>query len=226
MKTILFLIFFVSCIFALDKYTVPFSASDTMTAAQFNSNHDTIKAYVDKIIDTINLNVPRYSQNTNTHDDTIPYINIDTLNVDTLSSVSIGAGTFSADSINIGATEWFTCDTGSFACTLMNVTTTVTGTATYKKYGKLAIVTFPAFTGTSNSTDFAIKGVPAILRPAERAISAPAFAFYDNSDNVYDAVTCTSDGTTTFTFWKSGNWTSSGTKGTSKAFDLLYIDSN
>jgi hypothetical protein len=110
MKTLALIVLLFACSFALDKYTIPYAASDTMTKAQFNSNHDTTKAYIDKVIDTINLNIPRYTQNANTHDKTVPYINIDTLNVDTVaaragtfSGAMSSAGTASVDSLNKGS---------------------------------------------------------------------------------------------------------------------------
>ncbi|MBN1294363.1 MAG: hypothetical protein JXB48_21180 [Candidatus Latescibacteria bacterium] len=80
MKKLFFIVAIISfSSHALDKYTVPFTASDTMTAAQFNSIQDTTKAYVDKIIDTINRNVPRYTSNSYTHDLIMPYLRLDTI---------------------------------------------------------------------------------------------------------------------------------------------------
>jgi hypothetical protein len=77
LTTLLILLVFTA--FSLDKYSVPFSASDSMTAAQYNSNNDTAAAYHNQVVDTLNKNVPRYSQNVYTHDLVMPYLNLDTI---------------------------------------------------------------------------------------------------------------------------------------------------
>jgi hypothetical protein len=77
--TVLFIAVLATCSFSLDKYTIPYAASDTMSKAQFNSNHDTAKAYIDKIIDTVNANVPRFTYSATTHDKVMPYLRLDTI---------------------------------------------------------------------------------------------------------------------------------------------------
>jgi len=82
-KSLLSLFLLAFSAYSLDKYTIPYAATDTMTKANFDSNHDTTKAYIDKVIDTVNLNVPRYTQNTYTHDLIMPFLRVDTIRSNT-----------------------------------------------------------------------------------------------------------------------------------------------
>ena len=54
---------------------------------------------------------------------------------------------------------------GSFTITGNGFSGSVTGTAEYNVNGKIAILSLPALSGTSNSTSFTLSGLPNILVP-------------------------------------------------------------
>lgn len=88
----------------------------------------------------------------------------------------------SGDSVKIGSGSWLNgyLDT-TFACTLVNVTTTVSGTVHATQLGNRMFMNFPQMFGTTTGTGLQIKGVPAKFIPLnEQGSSATVF---DSSDS-------------------------------------------
>jgi hypothetical protein len=56
-------------------------------------------------------------------------------------------------------------ETGSFTATLTGVSGSVTGTAMWKKIGGVVTVSYPALTGTSNTTTCTVTGQPTAIQP-------------------------------------------------------------
>jgi len=65
----------------LTKTSVPFTFVDSTAAvaSEVNANFDTLDNTLDKVIDTVNTAVVRYSPNSSTTDSTVQYIQIDTI---------------------------------------------------------------------------------------------------------------------------------------------------
>lgn len=82
----------------------------------------------------------------------------------TLITPILGAAT--ATTIALGGNEAFDYNEGTFTCTLSGFTTTVNGTCRYTRVGKAVSLFIPILTGTSNTNDGTLSGLPAEISPA------------------------------------------------------------
>ena len=90
----------VSLIYGIEGVTLPWKTNlsgDTATGVKFRGNQDTTEAGFLRVTDTMNYAYPRWRPTARTHDSTLQYINIDTLNIDTVGSFK--TATIKADSI-------------------------------------------------------------------------------------------------------------------------------
>jgi len=78
---LMWVIIIIALAFAANKVTVPNRAvaHTAISSSQFNANLDTMAGGINQICDTLNNNVPRYTQNATTHDKIIPYLRVDTI---------------------------------------------------------------------------------------------------------------------------------------------------
>lgn len=91
-----------------------------------------------------------------------------------------------APAVTIAGAPVVTESEGTFEVTLTGVAGTVTGTATYRTHGKLACVSFPSLSGTSNSTSKSVTGIPAGLEPS---VDTRGFALAVNNGGANEAGT-------------------------------------
>lgn len=109
------------------------------------------------------------SQNLNDQDITNLDCNSGAIDGTIIGAVSAADGTFAkivGDSLQLSSGSWLhNYVEGSFACTLTNQTTTVTGTAYYVRIGDVVTIDFNVLSGTNdNSTTIAVKGFPSAIR--------------------------------------------------------------
>jgi hypothetical protein len=133
------------------------------------------------------------------------------------------------DSINLKATAVqvngvdITASTGTFTATLASgLTTTPTGTLTYKKIGNVVTLynnTGATISGTSNSGSFSITGLPAAIQPST-ARFLPTH-WLDNGSTVAGGCSISAAGAITASNG-SGAFTSSGTKGIPSGWSVTY----
>jgi len=104
---------------------------------------------------------------------------------------------------------------GSFTVGVTGLTTSPTGTAYWVKIGNLVILKLPSFTGgTSNSTGFALTGLPSAIQPVIGRASNFAVASADNTILNVDAIVYIAN-SSTMVLGLNGSasgWTASGTK--------------
>lgn len=118
----------------------------------------------------------------------------------------------------------------SFTATLGGVAESITGTATYIKFGNLVSITIPQLTeGTSNSSLFWIEGLPVDLRPSSSVIvsCAGTLAFLINgnppaTDEQVSAYINTV-GSIFFIHGSSNSWTYPSTKGIAYPVTITYM---
>jgi hypothetical protein len=100
---------------------------------------------------------------------------------------------------------------GSFTATATGLTTTVTGSIKYQRAGKMVTLSIPEISGTSNSVDFTLTGMPTVLRPAfpQRTLCAVT----DNGTQSLGLADIATNGTIVlYQNISAGVFTSSGTK--------------
>lgn len=100
---------------------------------------------------------------------------------------------------------------GTFTATLTGVTTVVTGSVTYSVNGNQVSLTFPALSGTSNTTSCLITGLPADIWPAVSQF--PNLLVTDNSVTAAGRAVVGLAGSITLNFGVSSAFTAAGTKG-------------
>ena len=107
--------------------------------------------------------------------------------------------------------------TGTFTGTLTGCTTSPTGAVDYAINGNVVTMTLPEISGTSNSATMTLTGMPSTLRPLSGNIAVPIPVAQDNSAILYGSSYASfAFDSSTITFSRNGNWTSSGTKGVSR----------
>jgi hypothetical protein len=121
--------------------------------------------------------------------------------------------------------------TGSFTGTWTGMNATVTNTITWQKTGNIVTLSIPAQTGTSNATTFTITGMPAEIRPGAARDCACLAVNVGQNNAAYASIA--SGGTITFyaayvsgttvQYAVVGNFTNSGTKGTTAQAIKYYI---
>lgn len=125
-----------------------------------------------------------------------------------------------------GNTGWVPVGTtsGTFSFALGGCTTAPTGTARYTVYGNVVTLTFPALTGTSNTTSLTYTGLPAALQPANiQYFTIPSLVDNGAFVTLKTDVSVTSSGTVTFQIGDSASgFTNSGTKGVGHQFTITY----
>lgn len=128
-----------------------------------------------------------------------------------------------------GTLQDMTPDSGTFTMTYTSMTTTVTGTASWVRYGKIVTLNFPTATGTSNGVNFTATGLPAAIQPATltQFLPGPSNCFRDNGATINTSLVQVeiSAGSGTITFLNTGNaagWTAASTKGIVGTFSVTY----
>lgn len=110
-----------------------------------------------------------------------------------------------------------TPDTGSFTITYSGMTAAVTGTAVWSRVGKLVTIMLPGATGTSNSVNFLLSGIPANLQPAtfNQFIALAMGSARDNGAVITNPAVQVVAATGSWTMFNNGsaNWTAAGSKG-------------
>jgi hypothetical protein len=116
-----------------------------------------------------------------------------------------------------------TASTSTFTATLASgLTTTPTGTLSYKKIGNVVTLynnTGSTISGTSNSGSFSITGLPAAIQPST-ARFLPTH-WLDNGSTVTGGCSISAAGTITASI-SSGAFTSSGTKGIPSGWSVTF----
>ncbi len=135
-------------------------------------------------------------------------------------------GVAAATSISLGA-EAFTYDEGTFTATLTGVTTTVTTTARYVRFGKSVTLYMNAISGTSNTTACTITGMDATIIPArDQAVPLPTVrdngVFYAGSAYILSAGVINLAFRAAATGPMSDIFTNSGTKGVGDNSTITY----
>ena len=139
---------------------------------------------------------------------------------DTTFSGNVDAATLSTGN------ETFTYDEGSFTLTMVGITGSPTGTASYVRMGKQVTLIVPAVSGASTSTAWTATGLPASIQASttQHVITSTL------ADNGVRLQTGQINITTQLEFEKwSGSiysdsiWTASGTKGTIESCTISYI---
>lgn len=101
-------------------------------------------------------------------------------------------------------------------------------TIKYRKNGTLITLLMPQTFGTSNSVQFLMNGLPAILTPTVNSLIGlvPIVGLLDSGAAVTTCGSCVATTTGSIQFWKdatgSANWTASGNKGFNGATLLTY----
>jgi hypothetical protein len=135
------------------------------------------------------------------------------------------------DNINLLATAVqvngvdITASTGTFTATLASgLTTTPTGTLTYKKIGNVVTLynnSGSGIQGTSNSTSWSITGLPAAIQPAAGTRTIPCY-WVDNGSTVAGFLQLTASSGTMGPNSNTGTFTGSGTKGIPAGWSVTY----
>lgn len=112
---------------------------------------------------------------------------------------------------------------GNFTMGVTGFTSSPSDTAYYTIRGNIVTLRIPAFSATSNSTDFTLTGLPAAIQPS---IGGRLFiGVVDNGTPTYGKALFAASGTIQLAK-ESGNfgsgWTASGTKGTNGEFFVTY----
>lgn len=124
------------------------------------------------------------------------------------------------DHLEITGTELaFNSDIGTFTGTLTGVTSG-SGTVRYARNGDMVTLTFPAISGTSNSTAHTISGLPPGLHPANAQTCIGVTE--DNSTDAFGLIVVETNGTITLHNGLSATFTGSGTEGVG-ACNITYI---
>lgn len=119
---------------------------------------------------------------------------------------------------------------GTFTGTLTGMTGSTTGTYSYQRVGKYAVVwNTSAVTGTSNATTMTMTGIPAVIQPSAAVKVALGGVLTDNSiTNNYGGASV-NGGTATLNLMAvngvhiiDGAFSGAGTKGTSAGFVMVY----
>ncbi len=116
-----------------------------------------------------------------------------------------------------GAFQDMTPDTGTFTITMTGCTGAITATASWFRIGKLAFLTVPAMSGTSNATTLTWTGIPAAIQSASVTNLVPLAACTNGgaSVNTVDIFIGSVSGTLTARIaGGASGFTASGTKGT------------
>lgn len=246
-KTILFLLVCSSFVFAAGGDTLKFTtAVKTLADGQpfYASLHwsplrDTIARVVNGRLGNVNLsstaNIDPAKLDTTKllvgfpsfRSDTIAAMTgtfISTVSADSIYSTKSRSVKSTFDSVKVGSGSWLTMykDT-SFACTLFGVTTTVTGTARAIVIGKCVSLWVPVLTGTSNSVNCNIYGIPTSILPSTATstfvtgmgVNNGTFSSITYGNNSAGAINALLNNL-------SSNWTASGTK-TVGSFTLTYM---
>ena len=124
---------------------------------------------------------------------------------DTANQIGIALGGVSAGQIV----------SGTFTATGNGFSGSVTGTATYQRFGNIVVLQLPNLSGTSNATTFTVTGLPSIIQPSVARICR--INAVDNGSAVVDGQTVAgfTAASGTITIYKAANasgWTNSGTK--------------
>lgn len=130
------------------------------------------------------------------------------------------AGTITAQGPTAAGQVDMTPDKGSFTGTFTGMTATTTGTVAWAKMGNVAILSFGAINGTSNTTAMTMTGLVAEMQPATQSQDMPC-NIVDAGVNVSGACVITAaSGTITFQkivpatgAFSSVGFTNTGTKG-------------
>lgn len=112
----------------------------------------------------------------------------------------------------------------SFTATATGFSSTITGTAYYRKIGDTVVLDLPALAGTSNAATFTITGIPAEIRPANYKYFP---VMVKDNTGTYQMGWMTINNSDTATLYittsaaAANTWTSSGQKGV-RAASLSY----
>jgi hypothetical protein len=120
-------------------------------------------------------------------------------------------------------------DEGPFTLTATGLTTSPTGTAYYERFGKTVTVIVPIISGTSNSNQFTLTGLPAAIRPSgSNIIYVPFTGMMNNGATVGTesglSVEISNSSSLVFLINNtSTGWTSSGAKGMLRKASFTYL---
>lgn len=114
----------------------------------------------------------------------------------------------------------------TFTGTFTGFAAPVTGACRYIRNGNLVTLTFPIVSGTSNSANFGMSGVPAAIRPTSVQCFFAPFIF-DSTGYLISTLTVSTDGTIVFGSYESftavsSAFSSSGLKGISAQVSVTY----
>ena len=114
----------------------------------------------------------------------------------------------------------------SFTMTCTDFSVSQANTAYYVKNGNQVTLYIPAFTGTSNSANFILSGIPAAIRPIRQQRFHVHFVTDNTSNKYYGEFLILTDGTAYHQLLTApgayGSFTASGTK-TSAAITVTYL---
>lgn len=110
---------------------------------------------------------------------------------------------------------------GSFTGTLTGLTTSPTGTCTWRRFGQTIFLTVPLISGTSNANTMTLTGLPAAISPTNQTQEMDVYRATDNAINAFDVAAIIGAGGTTLTFLKAASsvgFTAAGAKGIQRSF--------
>ena len=176
-KIILLIIALASLAYSVGKVTIPQRgvAGQTITATRYNQNLDTLAAGVNRLCDTVNINVPRFHGGNN-HDSTMQYLRVDTI-----------SGNPYIDSALINGNQFIVKDTSCSLSLYTGSSKLTTGYARFYRVGKIIMAMIPLLQGVSTTVYDSID-IPLQFRAPTNTQIVLIKVQYTVSSNIYHEV--------------------------------------